>query len=192
MTVRAVIVLVVSALLCSGAWSSSSCRRPPPADGFTNAKYSGGPWFEIGKIQTFGGAFFEKNCVCTQLEFSETNPANGDGQVVNACRDQSPTGAWTNATGLLFNEAPVGSWQEKMQGYETSTANYTIISLGEDYAVEYDCTSSLGLTNYCIHVLSRTRTMDPALFNKLIQQAEALDLNPEKLEVKMTKQEGCV
>ena len=170
--------------------AGSPCRRPPPAEGYTNQKYSG-EWFEVAKAQTFGGAFFERNCVCTELTFTETNPANGDGKVVNACREKAPTGKWTNVTGDLFNSASPGTWQEKIEGTPTGAANYTIISLGEDYAVEYDCTSSLGITNYCIHVLSRTRTMETGLLNKLIAQAEAQDLTPEKLPYKMTMQEGC-
>jgi len=184
------LAVLLLAVFMYGAMSSD-CRRPPPAAGFSNQKYSGGPWFEIGKVQTWGGAFFEKDCVCTQLEFFETDSANGDGKVVNACRSKTTEGSWTNATGLLFNEAPIGSWQEKMEGHESSIANYTIVSLGEDYAVEYDCSTFMGVTNYCIHVLGRTRTMDPNLFNKLIAHAEALDLNPEHLDVKMTKQDGC-
>ncbi len=45
-----------------------------------------GTWYEIGKIQTKGGAFFERNCVCTQLSVSITNEATGDGIADNDCR----------------------------------------------------------------------------------------------------------
>lgn len=66
-----------------------------------------------------------------------------------------------------------------------------MISIGDDYAVEYDCGTSFGITNYCIHVMSRTREMDPALFESLIEEAEKMGLNTEGLPVKMTLQEGC-
>lgn len=73
-----------------------------------------------------------------------------------------------------------------------NVVNYTIIAIGEDYSVEYDCgTSSLGITNYCIHVLSRTPTMEQSKFDSLIEYAEGLGLNPDHLEVKMTLQDGC-
>ena len=81
-----------------------------------------------------------------------------------------------------------GRWLETIY----STVNYTVISIGDDYAVEYDCgTSFLGVTNYCIHVMSRTREMDADLFQSLIDEAEKMGLNTEGLPVKMTLQEGC-
>ena len=58
--------------------------------------------------------------------------------------------------------------------------------------MEYDCaTSSLGITNYCVHVMSRTRTMDQQQFDELISMAEGMGLNPQQLDVLMTTQEGC-
>ncbi len=45
----------------------------------------------MGKIQTAGGAFFEKNCVCTNLVWETA--ANGvDGTVSNICRNKVPAG----------------------------------------------------------------------------------------------------
>jgi lipocalin len=83
-----------------------------------------------------------------------------------------------------------GKWLEEIYG---NPVNYTVIAIDTDYSVEYDCvTNSVGVTNYCIHVLSRTREMDQATFDKLIQQAEDMGLNPQGLPVIMTKQEGCV
>ena len=37
--------------------SAGGCNFPDPAKGFTHEGYEG-RWFEIGKIQTKGGAFF--------------------------------------------------------------------------------------------------------------------------------------
>jgi apolipoprotein D and lipocalin family protein len=186
------LLLLLSCLSLFFSSCDAGCRSPPAAAGFTNQKYSG-DWFEIGKIQTWGGAFFEKDCVCTGLTYEEQNSQTGDSKVVNFCRDKTPSGKYTNITGTLYSEnmQNQGAWLEKIDGYGTGVANYTIIAIDDSYAVEYDCTTTLGITNYCIHVLSRTRTMDPAVFNKLIAQAEALDLNPQNLEVKMTKQDGC-
>ncbi len=45
------------------------CVNAPPAANFTNAAYDG-TWFEIAKYQTAGGAFFERDCVCTVVEVS--------------------------------------------------------------------------------------------------------------------------
>ena len=173
--------------------AKSGCSFPAPAKGFTHSKYEG-KWFEVGKVQTGGGAFFERNCVCTELGITISNSPNyGDGIADNDCRDKTVDGKWTNATGTLTGEdqAAPGRWLEKVGPSFAPAVNYTVISLGDDYAVEYDCGTSFGVTNYCIHVMSRTRTMDPQLFSSLMQQAEEMGLNPQNLPVAMTKQDGC-
>lgn len=136
------------------------------------------------------GAIFEKNCVCTELNIALTDETTGEALADNDCRYKDVTGSWTNVTGRLYNEdlKVPGRWLEEIY---TNTVNYTVIAIGKDYAVEYDCGTSAGITNYCIHVMSRTRTMNETQFNELIQMAESLGLNPEGLSVKMTTQEGC-
>jgi apolipoprotein D and lipocalin family protein len=166
-----------------------------PDPNFTHDRYQG-VWYEIGKIQTAGGAFFEKDCVCTQIGINITNDETGDGFADNDCRSKTTDGSWTNATGTLYNENPYkkGKWLESFTfgPFTGAPVNYTVIAIGDDYAVEYDCGTSFGfITNYCIHILSRTRTMDKNLFDDLIQQAEEMGLNPNDLDVTYTQQEGC-
>jgi apolipoprotein D and lipocalin family protein len=175
--------------LFQGAFASK-CSFPLPAAGFTYEGYSG-KWYEIGKVQTAGGAFFEKDCVCTELNISINDNKTGDGLADNDCRDKTIDGKWTNATGTLYNANPPGKWLERFSPLAPSV-NYTVIALGPDHAVEYDCGTSFGITNYCVHIMSRKRTMDPNLFNSLLAMAENMGLNPDKLPVQMTKQEGCL
>lgn len=136
------------------------------------------------------GAFFERNCVCTELNIAIVDKSTGDCIADNDCRSKEVTGTWTNVTGRLINEdiTQPGRWEEVING---NSVNYTVIAIGTDYAVEYDCGESAGMTNYCIHVMSRTRTMEQAKFNELITMAEDMGLNPENIPVKMTLQEGC-
>jgi apolipoprotein D and lipocalin family protein len=169
--------------------ASAQCSFPAPASTFTYEGYSG-KWFEIGKIQTKGGAFFEKDCVCTELNIAVNDYKTGDGVADNDCRSKTIDGKWTNATGTLYDANPPGKWLEQFSPASPSV-NYTVIALGSDYAVEYDCGTSFGLTNYCVHVMSRTRTMDSTLFQELIAMAESMGLNSQNLPVTMTKQEGC-
>ena len=58
---RSVCFILLCGLLgaAQAGWPNQPCRRPPLAGGYTLEGYSG-RWFEIGKIQTAGGAFFEK------------------------------------------------------------------------------------------------------------------------------------
>lgn len=63
---------------------------------------------------------------------------------------------------------------------------------GEDFSVEYDCREdSLLGPQYCVHILSRSPTMDAALEASLLARAYALDLNPANITYKTTLQEGC-
>ena len=56
--------------------------------------------YEVGKIQTKGGGYFEKDCVCTSIDVqpSASSAAPGDSVAVNSCRKLSPTGDFLNAT----------------------------------------------------------------------------------------------
>lgn len=79
---------------------SGSCKSPPPASDFTNQRYTG-LWYEIGKMQTKGGAFFEKDCVCTTIDV-EQKTGSGDYTAINSCRKLAPTGDFLNATGMIL------------------------------------------------------------------------------------------
>lgn len=164
------------------------CPVPPPAPNYVNNTYLG-TWYEIGRIQTAGGAIFQQSCVCTELLVS--NGTDVDYTVTNSCRDKTPQGAFINATGALVNEREPGWYEEEfIPGFPT--VNYTIIAIGEDYSVEFDCGELFGVVNYCVHVLSRTPTMEPALLKELIHFANTtLDLNIYNLPFNATNQTGC-
>lgn len=71
-------------------------------------------------------------------------------------------------------------------------ADYTIVYLTDTVAVEYDCSSFLGLfTNYCIHILSRTPNISTEDEAAAISYAESLGLNTQNLPFHKTLQAGC-
>lgn len=110
---RARALPLVSALLAAAAAVAQVCVPVPPVAPFALPDYTG-TWYEIGKIQTFGGAIFESSCVCTQLIVTPAPPggAPGDASVVNSCRDKTPAGEFINATAQLVNMGPPGHWDE--------------------------------------------------------------------------------
>lgn len=63
-----------------------SCPVPPVEANYTNSLFEG-LWYEIGKIQTVGGAIFEHSCVCTTLDVKFDNIMNVSSQatVSNVC-----------------------------------------------------------------------------------------------------------
>ncbi|XP_013418339.1 apolipoprotein D-like [Lingula anatina] len=186
-----VIVSVCLTCLLPQCVHCSGCKNPPPAKNFTNSRYYG-LWYEIGKIQTAGGAFFEKDCVCTTIDVKplSNSDVRGDASVLNSCRKKTPQGTFLNATGKLSDESPAGKWKEGFAWFAPKV-DYTIIALDEDYAVEYDCGTTLGFTNYCIHILSRKPTQSPEVTQKLLTFAESLGLNTENLKYVQTLQTGC-
>ena len=142
-------LLLLLLLLCDGGDSTSQrakhqCLHPPPASGLsrTAAEYHG-TWYEIGKIQTAGGAFFESECVCTQLVVTpSTRPAAqpGDAAVLNSCRDKTPAGKFINATAQLVNMSPAGHWDETFVPKALGVfVNYTVIMQGTDSETKEQC-----------------------------------------------------
>ena len=78
-------------------------------------------------------------------------------------------------------------------GVKTPAVDYNVVYLDDEAAIEYDCSPgaiSL-LTNYCIHVMSRTPTMKQNKLDQLLEFANDLDLNANSIEFKATKQDGC-
>jgi hypothetical protein len=66
------------------------------------------------------------------------------------------------------------------------------VYLTADAAVEYDCVESLGVTNYCIHLLSRSRTMPDSVVHMLLELTNTtLGLNYLNLPYTHTMQDGC-
>ena len=189
---KAIASSTLALLLLVQSTHAYKCKVPAPSPNFTRDRYSG-VWYEIAKFQTAGGAYFEKDCVCTQLNV--TSGDNGAFFADNICRFQTPGGKITNAKGNLFNEGPSGHFKENFFPFAPSV-DYTIAFMGEmngeEYSVEYDCGSTLLTgTNYCVHFLARKPSMSPDVLNYLIDQVNQLGLNQESLPLQMTKHEGC-
>ena len=169
-------------LLASSPVNAYSCKVPSPSPNFSRNNYSG-VWYEIAKFQTAGGAYFEKDCVCTQLNV--TSGVNGAFFADNICRYKTPQGKITNARGNLYNEGPSGHFLENFFPLAPSV-DYTIAFMGalngEEYSVEYDCGSSfLTGTNYCVHFLAKKPSMSSELLNYLIDEVNKQELNQENL-----------
>lgn len=99
---------------------------------------------------------------------------------------------------MVFNETLTTNIQPPNGRYNASffpgvpTASYNVILLQTDlFSVEYDCTHELGVTNYCVHILSRTTTLDSSIVTNVLKLVQELDLNTAKLEYVQTKQQNC-
>ncbi|CAF1393449.1 unnamed protein product [Rotaria magnacalcarata] len=174
------------------SWPDPECRLPPLATNYTIQQYAG-RWFEVGKIQTPGGAYFEKGCVCTHIDVSPTVQDPTVVNVSNICNKNAPDGPL-----VVSNQTLTSSMKPTNGRYNASflpglpSAAYNVIVLRtDDYSVEYDCLREFGITNYCVHILSRKPTLNETIVNNILKLVQELDLNTAKLEYVQTKQQNC-
>merc|ERR1712150_221990 len=114
----------------------------------------------------------------------------GDATAINSCRKLTPTGDFLNATGALTDEVVPGHWKEGFFPFAPK-ADYTIVYLDDNLAIEYDCTQVLWITNYCIHLLAKTPTISQADTQKLMDVATQLKLTNQNLPYQVTLQDKC-
>lgn len=177
------------------AASGKKCQHPPPAENFTDQMYAG-RWYEVGKIQTPGGAAFQEGTVCTIATYSPvSDPNNGGGDIGYSSRQDNPDGKFVNATGTLKALNPPGHFTQQLVffGIPGLPVDYNVIHLDEDSAIEYDCHEIplLGVFEYCVHFMSRTPEMTEEKLQKLRNFADGLGLNVNSVEYKTSSQEGC-
>jgi len=75
------------------------------------------------------------------------------------------------AANLLAGDVP-GNFKEKFNNF-LPAVDYNVIWLDEDYAMEYDCRSVVvtQVDEYCVHFMSRTKTIDDEKLQEMIQFA---------------------
>merc|ERR1711957_870272 len=166
------------------------CPQPVPAAGFKFGKVEG-EWYEIGKIQTAVGAFFEGDCQCTQLAYSSQD---GEMVVSNGCRKGVKRHLTIMNATLTPTARGPGTFKEHFRfGPITNTVDYTFIAMdinGTEYAVEYDCSATFGKLSYCFHLLARQPHVSSSVLNEVLELATA-QLNPYGVEFEPTQQQDC-
>ncbi|XP_037093867.1 apolipoprotein D-like [Pollicipes pollicipes] len=183
------LVLLLLPLLPLAA-TADQCMHPVTDANFTNAGYEG-MWYEVGKIQTPGGAAFQKDCVCDALNFHSDEPQLGDGEVTYTCRHKTVDGAFTNITADLRYAGTPGNFAQQFRFPFAPVTDYNLVLLAEDAAIEYDCSAGLFGVNYCIHFISRTPQLPAERLQELRQFADQLGLNTHQLDYKENVQDGC-
>merc|ERR1712194_809168 len=84
-----------------------------------------------------------------------------------------------------------GSFVEKFVKFVPGV-DYTIVALeGEEYMVEYDCSSILGSIQYCFHVMARKPSLEETALSSLKDLMPKYGLNPSNLDWKITDQDTC-
>lgn len=136
----------------------------------------------MGKYQTPGGGFFERDCECTESDITVNS------QTAYAYQSCVKNGKRTGINATLLPTDIDGKYVEK---FAVNKANYYVIYLNDEYAIEYDCQDSLGVINYCVHIMSRQLTIDDKKLQELKEFALGLQLNPRNLPFQRTEQFKC-
>jgi apolipoprotein D and lipocalin family protein len=138
-----------------------------------------GTWYQIAR----NPLFFEQGCVCSRQVLSGPNKA-GQVDVYNSCNINSPDGILREIRGTATNEDSTSNAKFKVDFNLPNKGDYWIIGLEENYqfAVVSDPSRK------SLYILSKTPTLDPALYQ------QALDQVKDKIDTSMlltTMQSGC-
>ncbi|XP_072028044.1 apolipoprotein D-like [Amphiura filiformis] len=177
--------------------TSEICQDPMPVSNFNYTTFFG-RWFEIGKIQTPGGAAFQKGCQCTTADHSKSSkpdaePSNVD--TVFGCRKWWPKGLLVKTKVALTNMNPPGNYTETYFPnipLISFDQKFTVLKRGFDsqnneYTVTYDCSGQ----EYCIHFMGRQPTIDDTTLEMLINEVIKMGLNPLNIGFERVKQARC-
>jgi len=170
----------------------TACPDPKPYINYSRSALLNKAWYEHGHYQTGIGGFFERDCTCTKLVYTQQQDAQL--QVENNCNWKTPDGELrvNNATLKLRGPSDNGQYVEEFKfGPITNNVNYTIVLIQEDLLVEFDCSMANGSAQYCFHVMSTSHELTDDVLHQLQDMAASLHLNPSNAEWKTVLQKGC-
>jgi apolipoprotein D and lipocalin family protein len=131
-----------------------------------------GRWYEIASFPQH----FQRGCVATTANY--TRMEDGRIRVENECRDDSFDGELRRAEGVAWVAGSNGSQAKlKVQFFWPFRGAYWIIELDPEYRYAVIGHPS---RNY-LWILSRSRTMDPALYERLLARIEEHGYDLERL-----------
>jgi apolipoprotein D and lipocalin family protein len=130
-----------------------------------------GTWHEVARFDSF----FQRGCHATTASYSLRD--DGELRVINLCHDGSPTGKLKRAEGKAWVEDPKTPGKLKVQFFWPFSGPYWVLEVAPDY--------SWALIGHpkktSCWVLSRTPTMDEALYASLVKKLDARGYDTAKL-----------
>ncbi len=131
-----------------------------------------GKWYEIARYPNW----FETDCVGTTAEYTLRD--DGKVTVVNTCRAQTLDGDIDRIEGVARVADENTNAKLKVQFFWPFEGDYWIIDLADDYS--YAVVGNPGRDFFWI--LSRTPTLDEAIYQDIVEQMPAWRYDPERLE----------
>ncbi len=145
----------------------------PPLDVVDEVDLSryAGTWYEIASYP----AIFQAGCTATTAEYTLRD--DGRVTVVNTCREGSLDGPVQRIEGSARVADSTTNAKLKVTFFPPFEGDYWIIELGEDY--EY---AVVGVPNRAfLWILSRTPTLDEAIYQGILDRLPARDYDADRL-----------
>lgn len=152
--------------------SGCASKHPPlPTVDHVDLERYLGTWYEIARYP----APFQEGCVATSATYSPHE--DGGIRVINRCRVETLDGEEREAEGRAKIVDEDTSAKLKVTFFWPFYGDYWVLGLGE----EYDWALIGEPSRRYLWILSRTRQMDPALFDEIIGRLPALGYDPGRL-----------
>ena len=161
------------ALLCALAFTTACAQSgtPPRTVERLDLERYLGTWYEIASFPSW----FQRDCVATQATYSKRD----DGQigVANACRDKTLSGEWNGIEGVAWPVEPGNFARLKVQFFWPLRGDYWVLALDPEYRW-----ALVGHPDRAyLWVLSRTRSLDDAVYAQIVEEARARGYDVSKL-----------
>ena len=170
---KIILILLTTSFLFSTQASNDPLETVPYVD---IDRYLG-DWYEIARYDTS----FQRGCTAAKANYSLRR--DGDIRVTNTCREGSPTGKLKKAVGRAWVVDKETNAKLKVQFFLTGirlpfgAGKYWIVELDEDY--QYVIVGHP--TRKYIWILSRTKTLDDTTYQYLVDRAEEMGYDVDKL-----------
>lgn len=177
--VVAVWLLALSLFSASTALSQANPSTPLETVPFVDVKSYLGTWYQIAR----NPLPFDNDCACTQQTLGLDSIKNHV-TVFNSCNDKTPAGVLQEIRGIAISDDPVSNARFTVDFGLPQKGQYWIIGLGANY--EYAVVSDPSRRS--LFILSKTPTLDPALYTEALGKAQAqIDIS----KLLFTEQTGC-
>jgi apolipoprotein D and lipocalin family protein len=162
----------LSLLLLATGVACQSYRAPLDVVAEVDLDRYVGRWYEIASLPQR----FQEGCVATSANYTLRD--DGRIRVENECRDGSFDGDFRRVEGVAWVADPSGSQAKlKVQFFWPFSGDYWVIDLDAEYRWAVIGHPS---RDY-LWILARTRTLDPAVYEKLLSRIESQGFDLERL-----------
>lgn len=175
----AVWLFSLSFFSASAAFAQANPTQPLETVPYVDVKSYLGTWYQIAR----NPLPFEGDCACSQQTLGLDTVKNHV-TVYNSCNDKTPAGVLRDIRGFATSDDPVSNARFTVDFGFPQKGQYWIIGLGANY--EYAVVSDPSRRS--LYILSKTPTLDPALYVEALGKAQA-QLDTSKLLI--TEQNGC-